>query len=207
MVFPSINAKKTDGYYCKNLYNISLALQSTNRNMANSVSGIGKRMTIITGANQGGKTTFLRGFGQAKLMTSIGMFVVAGAFQTSTGNLYTHFKREEDSSLQSGKLDEELSRMKDIIELLHPSDWLLMNESFAATNEREGSEIAKGILDALLETGVQVLFVTHFYTFAQACFQRLDQRMLFIHAIRQSDGIRTYEAWTATYNWFWYGYL
>ena len=57
----------------------------------------------------------------------------------------------EDSTLESGKLDEELSRMSEIVDHLSPNALILFNESFAATNEREGFEIARQIVRALLE--------------------------------------------------------
>ena len=71
----------------------------------------------------------------------------------SCRGLFTQYKREEDATMQSGKLDEELSRMSSIVDALTsslrnatadgPNSLLLFNESFAATNEREGSEIAR----------------------------------------------------------------
>jgi hypothetical protein len=55
---------------------------------------------------------------------------------------FTHYKREEDATMQRGKLDEELGRMSEIADQITPHSILLCNESFASTNEREGSEIA-----------------------------------------------------------------
>ena len=65
--------------------------------------------------------------------------------------------------MTSGKLDEELVRMSSIVDDLSPNSIVLLNESFASTNEREGSEIARQIVRALLESGVKVLYVTHMY--------------------------------------------
>ena len=113
---------------------------------------------MITGANRGGKSTFLRGIGLAQLMMQCGMFVPAAVFPRQCLRwLFTHFKREEDASMRSGKLDEELSRMSAIIDNITPHSIVLFNESFASTNEREGSEIARQIVRALLERGVKVL--------------------------------------------------
>ncbi|EGD50050.1 DNA mismatch repair protein MutS domain protein [Thermoanaerobacter ethanolicus JW 200] len=64
--------------------------------------------------------------------------------------------------MKSGKLDEELSRMSDIVDNIKPNSMVLFNESFAATNEREGSEIARQIITALIEKRIKVFFVTHF---------------------------------------------
>jgi hypothetical protein len=59
-----------------------------------------------------------------------------------------------------GKLDEELSRMSGIADAIAPGALLLCNESFAATNEREGSEIARQVIDAFVESEVTVVFAT-----------------------------------------------
>ena len=65
---------------------------------------------MITGANQGGKSTFLRSVGLAQLMMQCGMFVAAESLRASVGQrLFTHYKREEDAAMESGKLDEELA--------------------------------------------------------------------------------------------------
>jgi DNA mismatch repair ATPase MutS len=63
--------------------------------------------------------------------------------------------------MQRGKLEEELQRVSDIADHLSPDCMTLFNESFQSTNEREGSEIGRQILRALLESRVKVFFVTH----------------------------------------------
>ena len=81
-------------------------------------------------------------------------------------SVYTHFKREEDVELASGKFDEELARMHQVVAQIRPGALMLFNESFAATNEREGSEIARQIVHALLESGIRIGYVTHLYDLA-----------------------------------------
>ena len=131
----------------------------------------GKRLVMITGANQGGKSTFLRSLGLAQLMMQAGMFVAAESFTASVSTgIFTHFKREEDATMERGKLDEELGRMSEIAGQIRPGCLLLCNESFASTNEREGSEIARQVIRALTEAGIRVVFVTHLYDLAQRCF-------------------------------------
>ncbi len=58
--------------------------------------------------------------------------------------------------------------MNDIVNIVTPQALILFNESFAATNEREGSEIARQIVSALLEKPNKVVFISHQYDFAQA---------------------------------------
>jgi len=57
-----------------------------------------------------------------------------------------------------------------------------LNESFAATNEREGSEIARQIVRALVEKRIRVFFVTHFYDFAQSFYDKHMENALFLRA-------------------------
>ena len=69
---------------------------------------------------------------------------------------------------------------------------LLFNESFAATNEREGSEIATQIVRALLEKGMKVFYVTHLYEFARGFFDEKIDDAMFLRPERQADGTRTF---------------
>ncbi|WP_054694170.1 hypothetical protein [Syntrophomonas palmitatica] len=95
--------------------------------------------------------------------------------------------------MNSGKLDEELGRMNQIVYTLKPGSLVLFNESFAATNEREGSELARQIICALIEKNIQVFFVTHLYEFASRIHDRQMQNVMFLRAERHSDGRRTYK--------------
>lgn len=177
----------------RGLYDPCLALQMGRAVVGNAMDADGKPLVIITGANQGGKSSFLRAIGLAQLMTQCGMFVAAESFTASlcTG-VFTHYKREEDATMKSGKLDEELARMSDIADRLASGSMLLCNESFAATNEREGAELARQVVSALLEKGVRVVFVTHLYEFAHGCVETAADRTLFLRAERRDDGTRTF---------------
>jgi DNA mismatch repair ATPase MutS len=176
------------------LYDACLALSMKGRVVGNDVDGDRKQLMIITGANQGGKSTLLRAIGLSQVMMQCGMFVPAESFCSSIcDGLFTHYKREEDVTMKSGKLDEELSRMSDIVDSLTSHSMLLFNESFAATNEREGSEIARQIVSALLEKRVRVYFVTHLYEFAHSFYVRRMAGGIFLRAERREDGVRTFK--------------
>lgn len=178
----------------KGLYDLSLSLNMKQKIVANDLNAEDKRIIIVTGANQGGKTTFLRSIGSAQLMMQCGMFVPAESFCSNVcESLFTHFNREEDVSMKSGKLDEELSRMSDIIDNIKPNSMLLFNESFSATNEREGSEIARQIVRALLEKRIKIFFVTHLYEFAHNFFDDKTENALFMLAERKAGGKRTFK--------------
>jgi DNA mismatch repair ATPase MutS len=175
------------------LYDVCLSLHVEPKLVGNAADADGKSLTIVTGANQGGKSSFLRSLGLAQLMMQCGMFVGAEAFEAELcPALFTHYKREEDATMKSGKFDEELARMSEIIDHIAPNSILLFNESFAATNEREGSEIARQIVCALLEKRVKIFYVTHLYEFASRFFDRKTEDALFLRAERKADGTRTF---------------
>ena len=179
---------------CVGLRDVCLALSMNQTVVGNDLDADGKSLFIITGANKGGKSTFLRGVGLAQLMMQCGMFVAAESFSANIcRGLFTHYKREEDTTMKSGKFDEELGRMSDIVDALAPDSILLFNESFAATNEREGSAIATQIVRALLETHVKVFFVTHLYEFAHGLWEGKMDRAIFLCAERKADGSRTFK--------------
>ncbi len=149
--FPLPVASSERRHSCKGLYDVCLTLNLEHRVVGNDVHADHKDLVIITGANQGGKSTFLRSIGLAHLMMQCGMFALAESFCANVcDGLFTHYKREEDVTMKSGKLDEELKRMSDIVDTITSRSLLLCNESFAATNEREGSEIARQIVSALV---------------------------------------------------------
>jgi DNA mismatch repair ATPase MutS len=176
------------------IYDVCLTLHLEDRVVGNDVNADGKSLVMITGANQGGKSTFLRSVGLTHLMMKAGMFVGAQSFRADVcAGVFTHYKREEDASMESGKLDEELRRMSEIADQITPNCVLLCNESFASTNEREGSEIARQVVGAMLDKRIKVVFVTHMYDLAHGFHaQRLDTA-LFLRAERQSDGQRTFK--------------
>lgn len=150
-------------------------------------------LIMVTGTNRGGKTTFLRGVGTAQLMMQCGMFVAADRYAAPVANgILTHFRREEDRSMTSGKLDEELARMSAVVDRLRPGALLLCNESFASTEERAGSDIAAEIIGALTGLGVRVVFVTHLYDLAQRMHAEAGHDRLFLTTERDAGGAPTF---------------
>jgi DNA mismatch repair ATPase MutS len=191
--FPTPTGADTTVFACEGLYDVALRLLRPGSVVANDVEADGRTLLMITGANQGGKSTFLRRVGAAQLMMQCGMFVPAASFRANAARtIFTHFKREEDAAMHSGKLDEELARMSAIVDRITPGSMLLSNESFASTNEREGSEIARNIFEGLLDSGVKVVAVTHLFDLANSLFQSEPVRSLFLRAEREADGSRTF---------------
>ncbi len=180
------------GCHAAGLYDPCLALRAGRAPVGNDLDLADGRLLVITGANHGGKSTFLRALGVAQLMTQAGLFAPASAFACSpVGQVLTHWTREEDEELRHGKLDDELDRMSRVVDAVRPDDLLLCNESFASTNEAEGSQIAFEVTSALVRAGVRVRFVTHLYDFARMV-ETSELGAGFLRAPRDPGGARSY---------------
>ena len=191
---PQPTPQGAHGLAFEELRDCALALTRPDPVVGNNAQADNKDLILVTGANQGGKSTFLRSIGQAQLMMQCGMFVTANSFSSSLSDgLSTHFRREEDSGMESGKFDEELGRMSEIIDHVTPNSIILFNESFAATNEREGSEIARQITSALIDHRVRLISVTHLYELAQSFSEDTEAKVMFLRAERREDGTRSFK--------------
>jgi hypothetical protein len=191
--FPTPLAPDRQELSARGLYDVCLTFHLQGRVVGNDLDAEDKSLVVITGANQGGKSVFLRSVGLAQLMMQAGMFVGAESFAADVASgVFTHYKREEEDAMEGGKLDEELARMSEIADAIRPRGLLLCNESFASTNEREGSEIARQVVGALVEKGIKVVFVTHMFDLAESFRRQASDNMLFLKAERKADGRRTF---------------
>ena len=180
-------------YEASGLYDPGLALSESKKPTGNTIRLEGKRLWVVTGPNQGGKTTFLRSVGLAQWMTQCGMFVPALSMRCGvyTGIL-THFPLAEDISMKNGLLEAELKKLDKTVSRLRPGAMLLMNEAFSTTVPGEASRIAREVTDALREAGVTVLFVTHLYAFARELYDQAPEDTVFFKAQRVRDGSRSF---------------
>ncbi len=194
MCLPSPVAAEERRLSFQDLCNVCLALSMDKRVVGNDANADRQDLVIVTGANAGGKSVFLQSVGLAQLMMQCGMFVPAKSFCSSVRDgIFTHYKREEDTGMKSGKLDEELSRMSGIIDHITSYPMILFNESFAATNEREASEIARQIISALMSKRAKIVCVTHLYELAHGFCKGNTGNVLFLRAERQASGARTFK--------------
>ena len=181
-------------YEFHNLNDLGLVLKEGKSTVGNTLSIVEKRLCIITGSNQGGKSTFLRSIGLAQLMAQSGLFVAAEAMQCNIyKGIYTLFPNEEDSEIRYGLLEEELHKLSDLVSHMQPGSLLLMNESFSTTVEYDASLLAEQIIGAFIKCGITTLFVTHLYEYAHKLFQQNPTDCCFLRAGRISDGSRTYK--------------
>lgn len=176
------------------LYELSMAVYTQKKPVGNSVTLENNRMTLITGANQGGKSTFLRSYGIAQVLMQCGMPVPASRFSAPIyPQIFTHFTRSEDEQLSNGRLSEELQRMSNMITRTVPNSLFLLNESFASTTEKEGAKIAEGIINAFYEKNITTMMVTHLYLLAKKKYDEALVGSHFLVAERTENGTRTFK--------------
>lgn len=181
----------SNNYNYNGLYDIAVGIKKHGDVVSNS-HNTNSKMWVITGANQGGKTTYLRSLGQAYLLAQAGLFVPAKQMELPIiENLFTHFDKEEDTNLESGKFDDELRRFDLMINKLKNNSLIMLNESFQSTDEHEGSKIGFEIIKAFRDSNVRVILVTHMFDLATLLKKEYNDSY-FLRAERLNDGSRSF---------------
>ncbi|HEX2946350.1 MAG TPA: DNA mismatch repair protein MutS [Clostridia bacterium] len=127
----------------------------------------GERIFILTGPNQGGKTTFARTVGQIVFFALLGCPVpCVTADICLIDNIFTHFSVEENPGGNTGRLKEELLRLKCIMNNMTANSLIIINELFASTTSNDAFKMGKRILDHFGALDCFCLYVTHIHELA-----------------------------------------
>ena len=120
-----------------------------------------ERIMILTGPNQGGKTTYARMLGQLFYFASLGLPVPGTYAQLFLPDqIFTHFERKEEQMSFQGKLKDDIVRIHDILEKASEHSLILINEMFASTTLQDAHWLGNQILMRIRELGCHCLYVT-----------------------------------------------
>jgi DNA mismatch repair protein MutS len=131
-----------------------------------------QNMFVITGPNNGGKTTHVRTVGLVQLMAQKGLFVTAESAEVSfVDGIYTHFVTPDDVTKGEGRYRNELLRVKEILETATPYSLVILDEPCGGTSYEEGCRQSMVVLDGIHKLGPATYYTTHMHPVAEAVDQ------------------------------------
>lgn len=174
-------------------YDLALALKNTESGTETVANDYDYRDTerffVVTGPNQGGKTTFARSVGQLVYFSLMGLPVPAEkAVLPLFSGLMTHFSVEESTESGRGKLKEELVRLAGMLDGRKKKAFVVINELFTSAATYDALRMGKEVMKYFLDDGCHGIYVTHIEKLAEE-----DGQIVSMTASLSGKDTRTYK--------------
>ena len=165
----------------------------------NDVSFGEKNLFVITGANNGGKTAFVRALGISVIFFGAGAPVFSLCADMSVGlNIHSHFTANETHIKESGRLQDEINRLNKVMENCDNFSFIILNETFAGTNSIKALGLFEDFLKSVEKIKFMCAYVTHFHNIAFAAEDKSSEPLYakcdnLIAVTDSESGVRTYK--------------
>lgn len=152
--------------YARQTFDIALATKLTAERSSSVVCNDfqltqPERIIVVTGPNQGGKTTFARMFGQLHHLVCIGCPVPGTSAQLYLcDQIFTHFERQEDITNLRSKLEDDLTRTHQILQRATADSVVVINESLNSTTLNDAVLLGTAVMNQIVERGLLCVYVT-----------------------------------------------
>lgn len=177
MTRPEIAPADARVFKVRDNYNVNLALNESlarpsadlrQKIVSNDVAmGENGRIFILTGPNQGGKTTYIQAVGLTQVLAQAGFYVPGTQARISPVDaIFTHFPVEEKLERGTGRFGDEAQRFGEIFAKITRSSLALLNESLASTSAWESLYLAQDLLRILRRVGARAIYATHMHELA-----------------------------------------
>ena len=159
--YPELRGREEERF-AADAYDLSLAIRTLKPVVPNDFSLTPpEQILVVTGPNQGGKSTFARAFGQVFYLASLGVSVPARqAALPLCDQVLTHFERGEDRKLKSGKLEEDVLRLKGLLDRSTKDSVFVVNEIYSSTTLKDALTLGGHMIDAITEKAGSAVVVT-----------------------------------------------
>lgn len=162
--YPQISDARKE-IFAEETFDVALAYQLTSKDVHVVCNDFylrdPERIFVVSGPNQGGKTTFARTFGQIHFLGALGCQVPGQRAQLFLfDQMYSHFEREESMVSQSGKLQDDLLRIRDILEDATPNSIVILNEIFSSTALTDARFLAQEVMQRIVQLDLLCVVVT-----------------------------------------------
>lgn len=182
-----------DKIHAEGLYDLALFIANSKRNKEvvcnDFYYGEDSLFFVLTGPNQGGKTTFARSLGQLVFFTKMGLYVPCkNANLQYFESLITHFSVEESVETGRGKLMEELVRLKPMMDMGDKECFVVINELFTTAANYDAIIMGKKVLSHFIDRGCHGIYVTHLSELLEE-----EPRATGLSAELSKEGIQTFK--------------